>query len=109
MSLYIKLSTLEFPRYEGDIRIEYPNISSDLTGSDFPCPEAYAKVTQLDEPTYSLETQYIQFAQPQNQNGQWTVGYEIHDFTAEQIANNKAIEMGMKPLTKPGKKPNVIS
>jgi hypothetical protein len=48
---YIKIATLEYPRHEGDIRLEHPEILESQTGATFPCPPTYAKVVETFPPT----------------------------------------------------------
>lgn len=86
--MYIKLSTLEFPRYEGDIRLEHPEIPVDLTGSAFPCPETYAPVREIPAPTFDPDTQICQPSQPvQDEDGIWKMTWVVTDLTTEEQEN----------------------
>jgi hypothetical protein len=84
MSAYIKLSTLEYPRYEGDIRSEHPDITEDQTWPNFPCPDTYAVVTQTSMPVVGagqvcFETEPVQI------DGVWTQTWGVRDLTQEEI------------------------
>ena len=86
MSAYIKLSTLEYPRHEGDIRIEYPDM-----GEEFSCPNSYALVEWVDAPTIDHSTQLAYEAPPQLINGAWTMVWAVRDLTADEIAHRQAV------------------
>jgi hypothetical protein len=85
MNAYIKLSTMEYPRYEGDIRLEYPEILETQTGDTFPCPADYVPVTALPYPNIdpSVQTAYQIF--PQQIDGKWTMVWEVRDITEAEL------------------------
>jgi hypothetical protein len=83
MSLYIKLATLEYPRHEGDIRLEYPDIDKALTGTAFPCPATYAKVEQQPIPTQCKDTQYIVESAPFKANEVWQTAWSVAEKPVE--------------------------
>jgi hypothetical protein len=85
MSSYIKLSTLEYPRHEGNIRQEYPEITEDQTGPTFPCPDTYALVQETPEPEIT-DTQVTNEEAPVCINGVWRRVWSVRDLTAEEIA-----------------------
>jgi hypothetical protein len=89
MSAYIKLATLEYPRHEGDIRNEYPEITEDQTGPDFPCPATYALVEDTPCPEFVFDTQVAYEIEPVQINGVWKQVWEVRDLTAEEIANRE--------------------
>lgn len=84
MSSYIKLSTLEYPRHEGDIRREHPEISEDQTGPTFPCPDTYAPVVETPIPETS-DTQTAYEVSPEQINGVWTRVWVVRDLTTEEL------------------------
>lgn len=47
---------MEYPLYEGDIRLEHPEIREDQTGDTFPCPPTYGVVEIPAQPTNELNT-----------------------------------------------------
>jgi hypothetical protein len=85
MSVYIKLSTLEYPCYEGNIRLEHPEITEDQTYPNFPCPPTYAEVIQPELPIYDGVKQYLTQTKPANNNGVWSVEWVINNHTDEEI------------------------
>lgn len=92
MSTYIKLSTLEYPRHEGDIRIEHPEIQESQTGDTFPCPSTYALVVPTTVPAFNEATQIAQLQAPVQVNGVWTQQWLVRDLTAQEL-EAKALEL----------------
>ena len=78
MTAYIKLSTLEYPRHEGDIRREHPNIAPQQTGDSFPCPDTYALVHESPRPfaDFALQQVAVEVA-PKQIDGIWTQQWEV--------------------------------
>lgn len=89
MSLYIKLSTLEYPLYEGNIRQEYPEIAEDQTGATFPCPDTYALVEETPEPE-ATDTQVVKEQPPECVDGVWRRVWLVRDATPEELAKREA-------------------
>jgi hypothetical protein len=89
MSVYIKLATLEFPRHEGDIRREHPEITEDQTGPDFPCPSTYALVEETPCPEFTPNLQIAYQIEPVQIDGVWKQVWEVRNFTAEEIASQE--------------------
>ena len=85
MSTYIKLSTLEYPRHEGDIRLEYPEIREDQTWPNFPCPDTYALVTPVQTPECNHDTQFVEEIAPIQIEGVWTQQFLVRDMTTEEL------------------------
>ena len=85
MSTYLKLSTMEYPRFEGDIRLDYPEITEDQTGDTFPCPADYVVVQEVSCPTFDGNTQAAIQLIPQQIDGVWTMVWEIKNLTQDQI------------------------
>lgn len=85
MTAYIRLSTLEYPRHEGDIRLENPEILETQTGATFPCPDTYVLVTPIDTPEYNRETQTFEELSPTQIDGVWTQQFLVRDMTAEEL------------------------
>lgn len=77
MYVYIKLATLEYPRYEGDIRNEHPEIKEEQTGSSFPCPNTYALVEQTPKPSFNLATEVPEEIAPELVNGKWVARWIV--------------------------------
>jgi hypothetical protein len=88
--MYIKLSTLEFPRYEGDIRLEHPDITADQTGPSFPCPNTYASVQYVVAPSIP-STQVAEMQPPvQDESGNWKMAWAVRDLTQDEIQTAQA-------------------
>ena len=92
MSAYIKLLTFEYPRHEGDIRLEHPEIQESQTGDTFPCPSTYALVVPTDRPTFDEATQIAQEQAPLQVNGVWTQQWSVRSLTAQEL-EAKAFEL----------------
>ena len=93
--MYIKLSTLEFPRHEGDIRLEHKDILESQTGDTFPCPNTYAPVAYVQPPEVS-ETQVYESGNPiKDELGNWKITWTVRDLTAEEIQSRKEFEERM--------------
>ena len=82
---YIKLATGEYPRYEGDIRLEHPGIEPALTGPDFPCPADYAEVQRVDPPSFDPDTQAPKMGDPVEIDGVWTMTWTLRDLTQSEL------------------------
>jgi hypothetical protein len=85
MSSYIKLSTLEYPRHEGDIRLEYPEITEDQTGDSFPCPDTYALVKETTAPEFNFATQVCYETAPVQIDSVWTQQWAVRSMTDEEL------------------------
>jgi hypothetical protein len=111
MSAFIKIPTLEYPRHEGDIRLEYPEILETQTGDTFPCPETYAKVIQSSMPVYNYLEQKCLEQFPQNIDGVWTQVWQVFNLTEEekqQQQQQQTISNSIALDTIPGNEPSVI-
>ena len=87
MSTYLKLSTMEYPRFEGDIRLDYPEITEDQTGETFPCPPDYVVVKEVPPPTFDANTQCAIQSMPIIIGGAWTMVWNVIDWSQEDINN----------------------
>lgn len=101
MSSYIKLSTLEYPRHEGDIRSEHPEIREDQTWPNFPCPDTYALVEDTPMPVVS-NTQIVNEVAPVCVDGIWRRVWSVAELTPEQIA---ARDANLQAINNPPKPP----
>jgi hypothetical protein len=111
---YIKLSTLQYPLFEGDIRLEYPEITEDQTGDIFPLPSDFVKVQDTVVPTCNENTQFVSEISPTIINGIWSKQYMIIDLTQDELnirENEKKImdELNSKQnISKSGSTPNAL-
>lgn len=101
MSAYIKLSTLEYPRHEGDIRIEHPEILADQTGDSFPCPSTYELVSWVNPPAIT-DMQICYEGAPILIDGAWQITWIVRDATPEELT------LPVDPLDVQGTVPDVI-
>lgn len=123
MTQYIKLSTMEYPFFIGDILLEYPELKN-----NFSCPDTYAPIEDSVVPEHDAETQKVYSLGPQKIDGKWILTFEIINMTQEEILSYKImrdesyknyleiVSPPSPPLventaeldTIPGDKPNVI-
>ena len=108
MSTYIKLATLEFPRHEGDIRLEHPEILESQTGDTCPCPDTYAKVEWSDRPSFDSKTELVYTLPPKCIEGTWVMQWGVRKLTQEEIDYLSRTDTSMTFLNLPGEPPNVI-
>lgn len=114
MTAYIKLSTLEYPRHEGDIRLEHPEITEDQTGDTFSCPPTYAPVEYVPAPAVDTGNQEIaEPLPPVNENGVWKTAWRIRVLSDDEFMTLKQMELDMRKKLQPdmyvdGTSPTVI-
>ena len=78
MIIYIKLSTLEYPRYEGDIRAEHPEIPDSATYPNFPCTPTYAPVAGVEPPDIDFDRYRRELDFPaQLSDGTWETRWKV--------------------------------
>jgi len=87
---YIKLSTLEYPLFQGDIRLEHPELDPNLKGENFVCPDTYAHVMYVDPPEYNETNQNIKEGKPVKIGNIWQITWEVITLTQAQIDANIA-------------------
>jgi hypothetical protein len=80
MSYYIKLSTLDYPKHQGDIRLEHPEI-----GDEFICPDTYAEVLDTERPSYDFKIQTIYEDPPSLIDGKWYKNYVVRNYTQQEL------------------------
>jgi|APCry1669189034_1035192.scaffolds.fasta_scaffold29309_2 hypothetical protein len=80
MSYYIKLSTLDYPRHQGDIRLEHPEI-----GDEFICPNTYAEVFDPNDFTFDKHLQTVHEEPPSLIDGKWYKNYVIKNYTQQEL------------------------
>jgi hypothetical protein len=107
MSAYIKLATLEYPFYQGDIRLEHPEI-----GEIFECPTTYAPVKEIlfensGLPEIDGNTQTIYELPPVNSNGVWSMSWAVRALTQEELSVKAQMTVVLN-TDAAGSKPNVI-
>lgn len=94
MSAYINTMTGQYPLYQGDIRLEHPEI-----GDTFELPGGYAHVTVTQPPVHGPDSYAVEGA-PVEIEGQWFTTWVVHDLTPEQLAAReeaRKLEAQMRP------------
>jgi len=110
MSAYIKLLTGEYPRHEGDIRLEYPEILETQTGNTFPCPPTYALVVPTTAPGVDNRLQYAYEGPPQRTVNGWVMTWLIKIMSPEEIEARTQAELPVPLfLDQSGAVPDVIA
>lgn len=94
--IYLKLPTMEYPRYEGDIRLEHSEIREDQTGDTFPVPPDYAVVT-ITKPPELAKDQYLTEDAPVQKDGKWYNVWIVKDMTPEQIDMRNKVQNEFPP------------
>jgi hypothetical protein len=80
MSEYINSTTLQYPIYQGDIRLEHPEI-----GEDFVCPSGYSEVFSTT-PVFDEKTEVPYVASPiQDVSGVWWQQWAVRPPTQEEL------------------------
>lgn len=100
---------MQYPLYEGDIRLQHPDIPKG-SGGKFIAPEDYVYISTEDMPENTLTT-YVYSVEPVFVNGIWKASYIIKEYTSEEIEqrNEKLSKRNNKlDLLASGNKPSVI-
>lgn len=84
MSFYIKLSTNEYPRHQGDIILEHPELAD-----NFVCPDTYALVEWTDPPEHDKVTQRIEQTTPVLTNGIWKMSWIVRAATEWELEQTR--------------------
>jgi hypothetical protein len=108
MSAYIKLSTLEYPRHEGDIRLEHSEILESQTGDTFPCPLTYALVTPTQPPSFNPTVSKCIEGAPVQVEDAWQMTWVVVPLTQEELDFYAQQDAAFNLLDKPGSVPDVI-
>lgn len=83
MTAYVKLDTMEYPIYEGDIKLRHPNISFT---SNFTPPDGYAKVFPSHRPNVNWD-QIIVCDGVEHVDGIWKERVYVRNATDEEKTN----------------------
>ena len=71
---------MEYPRHEGDIRLDHPEI-----GEVFTCPDTYAEVQFVPPPELTDDSLCCEQTPPILENGVWKMVWNIRQATPEEI------------------------
>ena len=91
MTAYIKIPSLEYPRYPGDIAV-------DPTGD-------YAEVLWVDPPPYDLRLQRCAESSPIFDGDVWQMVWVVRDATPEEIAEYDDILLNGPAINRPEEQP----
>jgi hypothetical protein len=80
--MYINETTEEFPLYEGDIRLLYPDM-----GETFELPEGFSEVLSSPVPELLEGEKAIQAKPIINSDGQYEQVFVIESLTEEELEN----------------------
>lgn len=95
---YIKVSTGEYPRFQGDIRLEHPEI-----GEEFFCPNTYIEVYASEMPA-QIPGKIISETHPVQVDGRWVQNFSITDAPPPPLKPDLIIQYGAGtsfPLSRP--------
>lgn len=93
--MYLKAendTVIKFPYSIGRLRKDNPNTSfpRNMTQSQFAEHNVY-KVTEVAKPEFDTATQHLQRQEPVGSNNNWSVGWDIIEKNAEEIAAEEAV------------------
>lgn len=110
---YINTATLQYPLFQGDIRLEFPNM-----GDEFVLPNGYAEIIAIPWPeNYDRTLFRVAELAPENVDGVWMQRFEVVAKTEIEIENERisyaeflaqhVVDVG-QDLNASGSAPNVI-
>jgi hypothetical protein len=84
MSAYINKETNDYPLYEGDIRLLYPEM-----GDEFILPADYAEVPESDLPKVAENETFTETTPQLNADGVYEKVYVIRNWTEQELQHNQ--------------------
>jgi hypothetical protein len=85
---YIKLETNEYPLFQGDIRLQHPEM-----GEQFICPNTYTEVYETEPPTDLPEGKALAETYPVQIDGKWVRNYHyINKLILGNVSGNATQE-----------------
>lgn len=84
MAQYIRLSDLQYPFFEGDIRNLHPEITDDQTGPTFPALQDFAVVAWSNPPLTSPPLEYAVEGPPEQIGNGWRMTWTTGVMTQEE-------------------------
>lgn len=104
MSAYINKDTNEYPLYQGDIRLIYPEM-----GDEFILPDNFAEVTEGELPTVAENQTFTETTPQLKDDGTYERVFVIRDWTQEELQHNQEqVEFYLSGL-KQTPHPNAVS
>lgn len=107
MSGYVKIATGEYYFYEGDIRLEHPDM-----GKEFVCPPEYVKVVGTPLPSYDDMVEEV-IGEAQLIDDKWAQVWQVVSLSPERIAvlreaRDRSLGTYRTDTTGSGSAPNVV-
>lgn len=84
MAAYINKETNEYPLFEGDIRLLYPDM-----GNEFILPDNFATVPESDLPLITENQTFEEITPQLKDDGTYERVYVIRDWTQEELQHNQ--------------------
>lgn len=84
MAIYINTETMQYPLYEGDVRLAFPNVS--LPRVDFVAPEPFYAVAPTSIPEFDIATQAAREVMPSFISNEWVQTWEVYELSSEELA-----------------------
>ena len=81
MAQYIRLSDLQYPFFEGDLRNLHPEIPEEATWPNFPCPDDFAAVAWVNPPPTSPPLEQAVESAPEIIDGHWRMTWTVKTYT----------------------------
>ena len=93
---YLKISTMQYPLHQGDIRLMYPDI-----GEEFVIPDSdIVEVEETPIPNYGPNDFFTE-SLPVLIDGKWVRQFSVRPMTADEIAEREKIKELIASLNKP--------
>ena len=84
---YVKLATMEYPRFLFSILEEHPEIEyTSVEYGEFPHPPTYALVRSSPPPDHNSSTHKAEISTPVFRDGEWYQNWDIIPLTEQEIA-----------------------
>lgn len=88
---FIKVSTLEYPRYIGDIQIDFPDF---VEGDSL--PDDYSEVIPTEKPEASSKFEEVREDFPVLIDGVWTQQWKKIELTQEELDRRRLLMLNTK-------------
>jgi hypothetical protein len=94
---YVKLATMEYPKYLFDILEEHPEIEyTSVEYGEFPHPPTYALVCSSPPPDHDSSTHKAEITTPVFRDGEWYQNWSIVPMTEQEIADTAAFKAAIE-------------
>jgi len=89
--IYMKLQGNVFPYFQGDVRLEVPEM-----GEEFVLPEGFVEVEQQPAPDYDQFSQTVDYGVPYEESGSWKVDMVVRQMTTKEQSAASALPSSMQ-------------